>query len=304
MRRHVLGSTGLELSAVGLGGVWFRADDAAAANGVLAASYDAGVNWVDTAEGYGNGDNETSLGQALRSVPEMMVASKISPWRTPLHHDGVHRACRASLQRLQRDVLDVYFVHAPAADVPLEETWTAMAELADQGLVRAIGLSNFSTDDVRRAHAIRAVDMVQDGLSLIDMLDARQHFAACAELGVAGVVFEPVAGGLLTGAITADTDVSGQKEWGPIYERIFAPGRIERSLAVAERLGALAAEWGYTMSQLAIAWCLHQTGVTAALAGTKCTEHTLSNARAGDITFTETQLTSLDDLISLGPTFA
>jgi aryl-alcohol dehydrogenase-like predicted oxidoreductase len=127
MRRHVLGATGLELSAIGLGGVWFRADDASAANGVLAASYDAGVNWVDTAEGYGDGDNETSLGHALRSVPEMMVASKISPWRTPLHYDAVHRACRASLQRLQRDVLDVYFVHHPSADVPLKETWTAMA---------------------------------------------------------------------------------------------------------------------------------------------------------------------------------
>lgn len=304
MRRHVVGASGLELSAVGLGGVWFRTGDAAAANGVLAASYDAGVNWVDTAEGYGDGDNETSLGQALRSVPKMMVASKVSPWRSSLRHDAVHRACRASLRRLQRDVLDVYFVHCPAEVVPLEETWTAMVELADEGLVRAIGLSNFSTDDVRRAEAIRHVDIVQDGLSLIDRLDARQHFAACAELGVAGVVFEPVAGGLLTGAITEETDVSGQQEWGALYDRIFAPGRIEHSLAVADRLGALAAEWGHTMSQLAIAWCLHQAGVTTALAGTKSPTHALDNARAGDITLTQTQLASLDDLISLGPTFA
>jgi aryl-alcohol dehydrogenase-like predicted oxidoreductase len=304
VRRLLLGATGLELSAVGLGGVWFRAEDVAAADGVLAASYDSGVNWVDTAEGYGDGENETSLGRALRSVPGMMVASKISPWRTPLRHDAVHRACRASLQRLQRDVLDVYFVHAPRADVPLEETWAAMAELADQGLVRAIGLSNYTSDDVRRAHAIRPVDMVQDGLSLIDRLDARQHFAACAELGIAGVVYEPVAGGLLTGAVTVDTDVTGQKEWGGIYDRIFAPGRLERSLAVAERLGALADDWGYSMSQLAIAWCLHQTGVAAVLAGTKNKLHTLSNARAADIILSATQLASLDDLIPLGPTFA
>ena len=303
MRRHVLSAAGLELSTIGFGGVWFRADDAAAASGVLAASYDAGVNWVDTAEGYGNGENEIALGEALRSVPGMQIASKISPWRTALRHDGVHRACRASLRRLQRDVLDVYFVHHPDRRVPLEETWSAMAELKDQGLVRAIGLSNFPTEEVRRAHAIRSVDIVQDSLSLIDYLAGRRHFAECGELGIAGVVYEAVAGGLLTGAITADTDVSGQQEWGDLYNRIFAPGRFERSLAVAGGLGALAVGWDYTMAQLAIAWCLHQTGVRSALAGSKSIDHMLSNARAADITLSELQLASLDDLIPLGPAF-
>ena len=303
MRQFVLGDAGVELSAVGLGGVWFRADDAAAANTVLAASYDGGINWVDTAEGYGDGENEIALGEALRGIPEMRVASKISPWRSSLRGDDVHRACRASLQRLQRDDLDVYFVHHPDEGVRLEETWGAMAELADQGLVRAIGLSNFSSDAVRKAHAIRSVDIVQDGLSLIDHLDRRRHFSECAELGIAGVVYEPVAGGLLTGAITADTDVSGQQEWGDLYNRIFAPGRLERSLAVADRLGALAADWGYTMAQLAVAWCLHQNGVTSALAGSRSIDHTLANARAGDITLTEAQLDSVDALIPLGPAF-
>jgi aryl-alcohol dehydrogenase-like predicted oxidoreductase len=117
------------------------------------------------------------------------------------------------------------------------------------------------------------------------------------------VVYEPVAGGLLTGAITADTDVSGQQEWGGVYDRIFAPGRLERSLVVAGQLSTLAAAWGYTMAQLAVAWCLHQTGVTSALAGSKSIDHTLSNARAADITLTEPQLEGLDDLIPLGPAF-
>jgi aryl-alcohol dehydrogenase-like predicted oxidoreductase len=233
----------------------------------------------------------------------MLVASKVSPWRTPLRPDAVHRACRASLRLLQRDVLDVYFVHAPDDGVPLEETWAAMAELVDQGLVRAIGVSNFSAADVRRAHALRPVDVVQDGLSLIDHLDGRGHFAQCGELGIAGVVYEPVANGLLTGAITADSDVSGLQEWGAMFDRIFAPGRLERSLEVADRLGALAAEWGCAMAQLAIAWCLHQRGVSAALAGTKSADHALGNARAAEITLTPTQLASLDDLVPLGPAF-
>jgi len=304
MRRQVLGATSVELSAIGLGGVWLRADDAASAGGVLAASFEAGVNWVDTAEGYGDGENEAALGPALRSLPEMRIASKVSPWRTSLLRDDVHRACRETLKRLQRDVLDVYFVHAPADEVPLEETWTAMAELAEQGLVHAIGLSNFSISDVRRAHAIRPVDAIQDGMSLIDHLEGRDHFAACAEMGIAGVVYEPLANGLLSGSITAQTDVSGQQEWGALFDRIFAPGRLERSLHVADRLRTLAGDWGCTMSQLAIAWCLHQSGVTAALAGTKSVGHARSNAHAGAIVLNAGQLQSLDDLIPLGPAFA
>lgn len=303
MRRHRLSETGVELSAIGLGGVWFRADDAAGAHSVLAASFDAGVNWVDTAEGYGDGDNEIAIGEALRSMPEMMVASKISPWRTGLRRADVHRACRASLERLQRDVLDVYFVHHPDGRVVLEETWGAMGELVEQGLVRAIGLSNFSTGGVRRAHAFRSVDVVQDGLSLVDYLDSRQHFEACADLGIAAVVYEPVTGGLLAGAITADTDVSPLQEWGPLFDRVFAPGRLERSLVVADRLRELAVDWGYTMAQLAIAWCLHQVGVVSALAGTKSIDHTLSNARAADIILDESQLAALDELLPLGPSF-
>src|SRR5262249_40922037 len=106
VRRFVLREAGVQLSSVGLGGGWFRADDAAAGGPVLEASLEIGVNWVDTAEGYGGGDNESALGAALRSVPDMLVASKVSPWRSSLRLPEVHRACRDTLERLQRDVLD------------------------------------------------------------------------------------------------------------------------------------------------------------------------------------------------------
>jgi aryl-alcohol dehydrogenase-like predicted oxidoreductase len=304
VRRCALGSTGVELSAIGLGGVWLRAEDARAAGAVMAASRDAGVNWVDTAEGYGDGDNEIALAPGLADLPDVLVASKVSPWKTQLRAANVHRACRDSLNRLRREVIDVYFVHAPDATVPLEETWTAMCELVEQGLVRAIGLSNFSATDVQRAHHLRTVDVVQDGLSLIDHLDNRDHFVACSELGIPGAVYEPVANGLLSGAITAETDVRAMREWGAMYARIFAPGRIERSLEVAERLRELAAEWSLPMSRLAIAWCLHQRGASCALAGTKSIEHARSNAAAADVALDAAQLEAFEQLIRLGPAFA
>ena len=200
--RRPLGASGVDVSVVGLGGYWLGGTDPKAASAVLEASFAAGVDWVDTAEGYFDGANEANLGLALRSVPSMKVGSKVSPWRTRLSRSGVRGACQASLSRLGREQLDVYFVHAPSPDVALEETWTAMAKLVDDGLVRSIGLSNYSIEDIRLANAIRPVDVVQDGLSLIDNLAGRELFAACAQLGIASVVYEPLANALLTGTIS------------------------------------------------------------------------------------------------------
>jgi aryl-alcohol dehydrogenase-like predicted oxidoreductase len=304
MRRFVLRDSGVELSSVGLGGVWLRSEAGEDAERVLQASYETGVNWVDTAEGYGDGDNESTLGTALHALPEMLVASKISPWRSSYRAPDVHRACRATLQRLRRDVLDVYFVHAPSPDVPLAETWTAMGELVDAGLVRSIGLSNFPIDEVREADAIRPVDVVQDGLSLIDHLENRAHFAACAELGIAGVAYEPLANALLSGAITADSDLSWVREWPALYDRLFAPGRLERSLGAADGLRAVAAKSGDTMAQLAIGWCLRQPGVDAVLAGTTNVKHARSNAVAAGLTLTDEQLAELEDVVASGPAFS
>ena len=300
---RALGASGVRVSGLGLGGYWLGDSDPDTALAVVEASAAAGVDWVDTAEGYFDGANETNLAPALRAAPSMQVSSKVSPWRSTPTAAGVREACVASLRRLGRDVLDVYFVHAPVAEVPLEETWGAMSGLVSEGLVRAIGLSNFSFDDVCRAHQMRPVDVVQDGLSMIDNLSARGHFAACAELNIAGVVYEPLANGLLTGAITAESDLSSQREWPAIFERLFAPGRFERSLEVAGRLRELAAAWGYGLPQLAIAWCAHQVGVTSVLAGTADVGHARTNAAAAAISLTTQQLADLDALIPLGPAF-
>jgi aryl-alcohol dehydrogenase-like predicted oxidoreductase len=289
---------------VGLGGYWLGADEPDRAFEILSSSREAGVDWVDTAEAYFDGANESNLGIALRRIPEMLVASKLWPRVSRADREGVRHACEASLRRLGRDVLDIYFLHEPASDVALEETWTAMAELAEVGLVRAIGLSNFDIVDVRRAHALRPVDVVQDGLSLIDNLAGRSHFAACNDLGISGVVYEPLANGLLTGTFHAGSDLSEQREWAAIFDRLFAPGRFERSLDVVDRLRTLADQWGYPLSQLAIAWCLHQRGVTSVLAGTTRQAHARSNAAAQAVELPADQVATLDALIRFGPSFA
>jgi aryl-alcohol dehydrogenase-like predicted oxidoreductase len=303
MEERRAGASDVTLSVVGFGGYWLGGEDPARAAKVLEAEFAAGVNWVDTAEGYFDGANERNLGIALRSVPAMQVGSKITPSRTPATADAVRRACEASLRRLDRDVLDVYLVHFPDSAVALEETWSAMAELVESGLTRSIGLSNFSTEDVRRAHSIRPVDVVQDGLSLIDNLTTLEHFAACAELRIAAVVYEPLANGLLTGSYGPDSDLSAWREWPNIYDRLFAPGRYERSCAVADGLRVIAEQCGCTVSQLAIAWCFHQRGVSSVLVGTTSIVHAISNAAAAEVALTDAHLAQIESLIPLGPSF-
>jgi aryl-alcohol dehydrogenase-like predicted oxidoreductase len=187
--------------------------------------------------------------------------------------------------------------------VPLEETWGAMGELVDQGIVRAIGLSNFTFEDVARCHALRRVDLVQDGLSLVDHLDNRELFAGCRELGIGGVVYEPLGSGTLSGRpIDAIRETWAEwSEWG-FYQRLLAGENGDRSAALVDALRPIAGELGVSVPQLAIAWVLHQDGVTAALAGSANPEHVRANAGAAELELPESVLSRLEAIIPLGPT--
>jgi len=212
MELRPIGQSGLSVSTVGLGGIELGPEvgeepDVDRAVGVIEAALEAGVNWLDTSENYLDTSNEALIGAALQRVDgEVLVATKVAPSAaitgggTGFRRDQVHSACRASLARLGREQIDVYFLHWPDdTGVPLDETWGAMAELVDDGLVRAIGLSNYELEEVERCHAQRPVDVVQDGLSLIDYLDNRAAIARCGELGIAAAIYEPLASGILTG---------------------------------------------------------------------------------------------------------
>jgi aryl-alcohol dehydrogenase-like predicted oxidoreductase len=159
-----------------------------------------------------------------------------------------------------------------------------MSELVEEGLVRAIGLSNYDVGDIERCHAQRTVDLVQDGLSLVDHLDARARFARCAELGIPVVVYEPLASGVLSGRTMEEVREiwKGWSEFG-FYKRMLAPGRAERSQAVVDALRPIASRHGISVAQLALAWVLHQPGVSWALAGSRDGRHVHENAAAAAV---------------------
>jgi aryl-alcohol dehydrogenase-like predicted oxidoreductase len=318
MRLRTLGSSGPELSVIGFGAweagsgeEWGAARPDQQAIDAMHAALDAGMNWIDTAEVYGDGHSEEVVGRAISSYDgDVQVASKLAPRPegSGFRPEEVELGCRNSLKRLGIDAIDLYQLHWPdETGVPVEDTWGAMTKLLDDGLVRAIGVSNFEREEIERCEAMRHVDSLQAQLSMLH-LDEADLIRWCGENGTGEVSYAPLGYGLLTGAIGKDTtfdptDFRGGHEQWEEWERTFAPGKIERSLAVVEELRAVAQRLGVTVAQLALAWNVAQPGVTAAIAGSRDAEHARSNAAAGDVELDAETLAELDRIVRMGPDF-
>lgn len=314
MRTKQLGSRGPQISVVGFGaweaggGVWGANESDRRVIEAIRAGLDAGIDWIDTAEVYGDGKSEELVGGAIQGRrDEVFVATKVAPRPegTGFRADEVRRACEASLKRLGVDQVDLYQLHWSDGSTPVEETWGAMAGLVDDGLTRHIGVSNFGRDLIERCEAIRAVDSLQPHFSALHLKN-RDLVRWCGEQGIGVVTYGSLAYGLLTGGITMSStfdDWRSGGDGGGYYRDMFAPGKKERSLAVVDGLRPIAARLGITVGQLALAWTFHQSGVTSAIAGSRNPEHIRENAGAGDLELDDGTLEEIEELIPLGPDF-
>ncbi|MFL5767827.1 MAG: aldo/keto reductase, partial [Actinomycetota bacterium] len=211
MRARTLGSSGPELSVIGFGAweagsgeEWGSARPDQHAIDAMHAGLEAGMNWIDTAEVYGDGHSEEVVGRAIASLPgDVLVATKLAPRPegSGFRPEEVELGIRNSLKRLGLDSVDLYQLHWPDdTGVPIEDTWGAMADLVDQGLVGAIGVSNFDRELIERCEAVRHVDSLQPPLNMLD--DAARHDVVpwCRGHGTGVVVYSPLASGLLAGS--------------------------------------------------------------------------------------------------------
>jgi aryl-alcohol dehydrogenase-like predicted oxidoreductase len=313
MQTNRLGSNGPELSTVGYG-AWEAGGTAWGPNasddvlvGAIRAALDAGINWIDTAEVYGDGESERLVGLAIAGHRDgVIVASKVAPASegSGFRSEQIRAACEASLKRLGVEHLDLYQLHWPDDEIPVEESWSAMAELVDAGHVRWIGVSNFDRDLIERCEVIRHVDSLQQEFSLLNRRDA-ELIAWCGERGTGVVSYGPLAFGILTGAITLETSYEpgdwraraarGESE-DPDDPELFAPGVLPRALEIVSAMRPIADGLGCTLAQLALAWNVHQPGVTSAIAGSRNADHVRTNAAAGDIRLDAATLSALDAL--------
>jgi aryl-alcohol dehydrogenase-like predicted oxidoreductase len=318
MRMKRLGTEGPEISVVGFGAweaggdVWGpnQSDDEAVE--AMQAGLDAGISWIDTAEVYGDGKSEELVGRAIEGRrDEVVVATKVAPRPdgTGFRREEVRAACEASLKRLGTDRIDLYQLHWPDDDVPVEETWEAMAGLVEEGLVRNVGVSNFDEGLIERCQAIRHVDLLQPHFSMLHLRNG-DLIRWCGDRGIGVVTYGSLAYGLLTGAITMETEFddqdwrSGRRGEGEYYRRLFAEGKKERSLAVVDALRPIAERLGISVSQLALAWIFHQPGVTSAIAGSRNPRHVRANAEAGRVELDRDTLREIEErVIPLGPAF-
>jgi aryl-alcohol dehydrogenase-like predicted oxidoreductase len=305
MRTRRLGSRGPELSTVGFGAWeaggddWGPNDSEATVIQAIHAGLDAGMNWIDTAEVYGHGVSETIVGRAIAGrTPAPIVATKVAPAPdgTGFRPEQVRAAGEASLGRLGVDVIDLYQLHWPdETGVPVEDTWGAMTELLDAGMVRAIGVSNFDRPLIERCLAIRHVDSLQQEFSPIRP-DDRDLIRWCGEAGIAVLSYSPLGAGFLTGAI--DRASAGAIEDWRADDGLTESEHLDRVFAIVEGMRPIAERLGITLPQLALAWNLAQPGVTSAIAGSRSAAHTRENAGGGDVELDPKSLEELEGLVS------
>ncbi|MBW8486178.1 aldo/keto reductase [Actinomadura parmotrematis] len=319
---------GTAVGAVGLGCMgmsWAysaaeRDDSASAA--LIGEALDLGVTFLDTAQVYGNGDNEELVGRALQGRrDEAVLATKtglVVQGRdaSSMRRDGspahVRASAEESLRRLGTDVIDLYYLHRVDPAVPLAETWGAMAELVAAGKVRHLGLSEVTVAQAAEAHAVHPVAAVQSELSLWtrDALGAPGGSAGgggdgtasaspevgdvvgwCAASGAAFVPFSPLGRGFLTGTVTA-ADFAGD-DFRSTNPR-FQSEALKANLAIVDVVKAVAARHGATPAQVAIAWTLAQGDHVVPIPGTKKAKYLRDNAGAADLDLTAADLAELD----------
>jgi aryl-alcohol dehydrogenase-like predicted oxidoreductase len=294
------------VGAVGLGCVGMSAEyDTADIDGerslaVLARAVELGVTLFDTADAYGPFTNESLLRRGLREhARDVVVATKVglvmdgggSGARRRADPAHIRASCEASLRRLGRETIDLYYLHRVDPAVPLEVSWGAMAELVAAGKVRALGLCEVTAPELDRAHAIHPVAAVQSELSLWTRGPLEAVAPWCAAHGSAFVAYAPLGRGYLTGTILRP---AFQPDDIRFANPRFTADAIERNRALLAVIRRVAGRRGATLAQVAIAWTLAQGPHVLAIPGTKRVDHLEDNCRAAELELTREDLADLD----------
>jgi aryl-alcohol dehydrogenase-like predicted oxidoreductase len=315
LRTRTLGSGehALEVSELGLGCMgmseFYGTGDESDSIAVIHRALDAGCGFLDTADMYGPFTNELLVGKAIAGRrDEVVLATKFGNERG---EDGsfkgingrpeyVRAAVDASLERLGVDHIDLYYQHRVDSDVPIEDTWGALAEIVAAGKVTHLGISEAAPATIRRAHEVHPVTALQTEYSLWSRDPEDEILATVRELGIGFVAYSPLGRGFLSGSIRSLDDLA-EDDFRRHNPR-FTGENFARNLDTVDRVTEIAKEKGCTASQLALAWVLAQGADIVPIPGTKRTSYLDENLAAAEITLTDKDLARIDEVAPKGST--
>jgi aryl-alcohol dehydrogenase-like predicted oxidoreductase len=286
MEKRKLGNSDLLITPIGIGAwaiggggwsfSWGPQDDKDSIEAIHAA-LDHGLNWIDTAAVYGLGHSEETVAAALkgRSNPPYVFTKCELVWNDKreigqcLKAESIRQECEASLRRLKVDVIDLYQIHWPFPQEDIEEGWTEMVRLKEQGKVRHIGVSNFDSEQMKRAQKIAPIVSLQPPYSILRRDIERETLPYVQENKIGVIVYSPMQAGLLSGAMTRERIAAFSPEDWRRKNAQFQDPLLTRNLRIAALLGEIGKRHGRTTGETAIAWTLRNPAVTGAIVGVR-----------------------------------
>jgi len=317
MKTRKLGKQGLEIPMIGLGcmgmssfastgDIYGKADEKESI-ATIHRSLELGGNFLDTADLYGPFENERLIARALKGKRnEFIIASKFGfeiddndqvTWRINGRPDYIRKSIERSLKNLDTDIIDLYYMHRPDPNVPIEETVGAMAELVTAGKVRYLGISEVSSEQIRKAHATFPITAVQNEISLFGReVETNGVYDLTQELGIGLVAYSPLGRGFITGEIKSPDDIP-EDDFRRLIPR-FQGQQFYKNLDLVRELGQIGKEKEVTPSQLALAWLI-QKGIVP-IPGTKRVRYVEQNIAAADILLTAQELQRIEAILPVG----
>ena len=284
LEKRQLGTTDMYITPVGFGawalggGDWVYSwgpQDDAESMAAIHRTLDLGINWIDTAAGYGLGHSEEVVGKTISGMSQRpLVFTKCSlVWNEKgqfldsLKRESIRHECEASLRRLKMDYVDLYQIHWPRPDEDIEEGWATLAELQKEGKVRWIGVSNFSVEQMKRAQTIAPINTLQPPYSLVRHEVQQEILPFCLQNKIGVIVYSPMYSGLLTGKMTPERIKNLPPDDWRQHDPEFQMPRLAKNLELVSVLNKIGEQHGVEAGVVAIAWTLRNPAVTAAIVG-------------------------------------